>query len=349
MQSKLHKPIAIHFREGGFTSRFIEYCDKHSIPYKRVSCYDNDIVDQLKGCAALVWHWNHVDFRDQILARNLITILSGRGIKIFPDYWNNVVFDDKIAQKYLLKTIDAPLVPTFIFYSKEIALNWAENTDYPKVFKLRGGAGSSNVKLIYNKNQAKRIISRSFNRGFPLYDRYSGFSQRLWVFKRDRNFASFVHVLKGLVRLIKPKERIDLLPTQKGYVYFQEYIPNNEYDTRLIIIGDRCFGLRRFIRKNDFRASGSGLLDYDKNNINIDAVKIAFEISGQLNTRSLALDFILDNNDNPILIEMSYAFPAGSFTDNCTGYWDKDLIWHEGAHNLQDLIMEDFIAELTES
>jgi glutathione synthase/RimK-type ligase-like ATP-grasp enzyme len=349
MQSKSHQPIAIHHREGSFSGRFIEYCDEHAIPYKKVSCYDNDIVDQLRYCAALVWHWSHVDYRDQILAKDLITILSGKGFKVFPDYWNNVVFDDKIAQKYLLNTIDAPLVPTFIFYSKENALNWAENADYPKVFKLRGGAGSSNVKLIHNKNQAKRIINRSFTRGFPLSDRYSGFSQRLWVFKRDRDLTSFVNVLKGLIRLAKPKEGMGLLPSQKGYVYFQEFIPGNEYDTRLMIIGGRCFGLRRFIRKNDFRASGSGLLDYDKNNINIDAVKIAFEISEQLDTKSLALDFILDNNGNPILVEMSYAFPTGSFTDNCTGYWDNDLNWHEGSYNLQYLIMEDLITELTET
>ena len=81
---------------------------------------------------------------------------------------------------------------------------------------------------------------------------------------------------------------------EKGYVYFQDFVPGNEYDTRLVVIGDRCFGVRRYCRKGDFRASGSGIKVYDPELIDKKCIQIAFEVANKLNTQSVALDFILD-------------------------------------------------------
>ena len=46
----------------------------------------------------------------------------------------------------------------------------------------------------------------------------------------------------------------------------------------MIVIGNKCFGSRRFVRKNDFRASGSGLIDDNPENIDINIVRLAFEL-----------------------------------------------------------------------
>jgi glutathione synthase/RimK-type ligase-like ATP-grasp enzyme len=86
-----------------------------------------------------------------------------------------------------------------------------------------------------------------------------------------------------------------LLPRQKGYVYFQDFLPDNSYDTRLIVIGNRCFGIRRYNRKNDFRASGAGLLDYKPENIDKRTIKIAFDIANKLESDCLAFDFLYDS------------------------------------------------------
>lgn len=50
---------------------------------------------------------------------------------------------------------------------------------------------------------------------------------------------------------------------EKKYILFQEYLPDNEFDTRVTVIGNRAFAFRRFNRKKDFKASGSGEIDYD--------------------------------------------------------------------------------------
>ena len=66
--------------------------------------------------------------------------------------------------------------------------------------------------------------------------------------------------LKSFFRLFIVSSAIKLLPLEKGYVYFQDFIPNNDTDTRIVVIGDKIIGERRGVRNGDFRASGSHIL-----------------------------------------------------------------------------------------
>jgi len=143
--------IAIHKRPGSFSDRWIEYCNQKNINYKIVNCYDSDIINQLKDCSGLMWHWNHGDYREQNFARQLIISIEKMGAKVFPNSNTCWHFDDKVGQKYLLEAIGAPLAPTYVFYDKKSAFDWIDKTTFPKVFKLRGGAGSLNVKLVEHK------------------------------------------------------------------------------------------------------------------------------------------------------------------------------------------------------
>ena len=127
-----------------------------------------------------------------------------------------------------------------------------------------------------------------------------------------------------------------------GYIYFQDFVPDNTFDTRLVVVGNRCFGMRRYCRDDDFRASGSGMLDYDHNKINIEMVKIAFQSSKTLKTQSAAFDFVVDKNQ-PKIIEVSYCFVMGESYDNCEGYWDEDLRWHDESVDPQRFMIDDFV------
>jgi len=153
--------IAIHHSPGSFSERWISYCKKNNIDYKLVNAYDNDIIQQVDDCEAFMWHHNHMRYKDNITAKRILFALEHAGIKIFPNFNTGWHFDDKVAQKYLLEAIDAPLVPSYVFYDKQQALEWANKTTYPKVFKLKGGSGSSNVKLIKNE---KLILKNFFPR-----------------------------------------------------------------------------------------------------------------------------------------------------------------------------------------
>src|SRR5690554_5150580 len=135
--------LAIHKSTSGFHPRWIEYCQINNIKHKIVNCYSNNIIEQLEDCDALFWHFSQSNAKDIVVAKQILFALEHTGFKVFPNFNTAWHFDDKVAQKYLLESIKAPMVKSYAFYDKKEALNWANQTDFPKVFKLRGGAGSA--------------------------------------------------------------------------------------------------------------------------------------------------------------------------------------------------------------
>ena len=318
--------IGIHKTEG-FSTRWVEYCERNNIPYKLVNPYENDIIEQLKDCDVFMWHHHHADYRDVQFAKSLLFSLQQKGLKVFPDFNTTWHFDDKVAQKYLLEAIDVPLVPSYVFYTKKDALKWIANVSFPQVFKLKGGAGSSNVKLAKTRKQAKHLIKQAFGKGFSQYDRFAHLKDRYTAYKNGRD--SFLGVCKSFARLFIPTEYSKMHSREKGYVYFQDFIPNNTFDIRICVVDDKAFALKRMCRENDFRASGGGRIIYDKNQIDERCVKIAFDVNDKLKTQSIAFDFVFDENNNPLIVEISYGYSANAY-DTCEGYWTKDMQWHEG-------------------
>lgn len=334
--------IAIHNRIGSYSDEWIDYCKTNNIDFKIVNCYDSDIVAQLKDCDGLMWHWPHWDFKAAHFARQLTYSLESKGKKVFPDSKTCWHYDDKVGQKYLFEAMDIPRVPTYTFYDKKEALAWCDKTDFPKVFKLRKGASSMNVKLARRKSDAKRLIRRAFGKGFPVVDRYSMFKDRILKMRRDRDLKSIIGLFKGFARLFVQTELEKFSSNQKGYAYFQDFIPDNHYDTRIMVIGDRATGLKRMVRENDFRASGSGSFTFNPAEINMDCVKLAFEVAAKLKTQSIAFDFVIQN-DKPLIIEISY---ASIIDHNNPGYWDKDLKWHQEEFFEERYMIESFIESL---
>lgn len=328
--------IAIHHRLNSFSDRWIDYCKKNNIDYKIVNAFDDDIIAQLKDCDAFMWHHHHSDFNDVLVAKKVLFALEHAGVKVFPDFNTAWHFDDKVAQKYLLEAIDAPLVPSYVFYDEKIASDWAKQTSYPKVFKLKGGAGATNVKLIKTKKEALKLINKAFGRGFPQFDRLNNLEERYNKYKSGK--GTLLSVAKGIGRLAIPPNFAKQQPPEKGYVYFQDFIPNNDSDIRVIIIGDKAFAIKRYVRKNDFRASGSGLIVYDSKEINLNYVKLAFKINNKIKSDSIAFDFVTDDKGVPLVVEISYGYSVNAY-NNCPGYWDNELKWHEGKFNPQEWII----------
>lgn len=338
--------LAIHHRTGSFSDRWIPYCEKNNISFKIVNCYDSDIIFQLKDCNGLMWHWDLNDYKAALFARQLTLTIERIGIKVFPDLNTGWHYEDKLGQKYLLEAFDTPLVQSYIFYSKQDALNWLEKTSFPKVFKLRTGASSSNVKLVENKRKAAILINKAFKSGFPHTSSVGRLKERYYKFKRNKDYEALKKVFGGIARIFIPTEIEQFSHREKGYIYFQDFIPKNDYDTRVIIIGDRCYGYRRYTREADFRASGSGNYNFDPKLMDKKLIETAFNFAEKLQTQSMAFDFIYDNG-NPVITEISYCFCMGqNSADECPGNWDRNLNWHEEEIKPQVYMIENFVKSL---
>lgn len=331
--------IAIHHRPGSFSDRWIAYCEKKQISYKIVNAFDSNIIEQVKDCDVFMWHHHHAQFKDVLTAKRILFALEQAGIRVFPDFNTGWHFDDKVAQKYLLEAIDAPIVPSFVFYNKKDAKAWAKITTYPKVFKLKGGAGATNVKLVENKKEALKLINKAFGKGFPQFDRLNNLKESFNKFKNGQD--TLLGVYKGFLRLFIMTEFAKKQESEKGYVYFQDFIPNEGFDVRVVVInGVKAAAEKRFVRENDFRASGSGKFSYE--DISTEVIKIAFDIANTLSLQSVAFDFVIDEKSTPLIIEMSYGFGTQGIS-NTPGYWDDKLNWYSYEFNPQEWIVDDFL------
>ena len=333
--------VGIHHREDSFSSRWITYCDMYAIPYKLVNCFDSDIIEQLTGVDCLLWHWYHGDPREQLMARHVITAAEVMGIKVFPGSSTCWHFDDKIAQKYLLEAIGAPLVPTYVFYDLEKALNWIERTSFPKVFKLRRGAGSSNVKLARSTKDARSFVQQAFSSGFSPIPHYGQDAKKRYrVAKRRGDLMNVVKRIPQVLSRIRNTSK--MMGREIGYAYFQDFIPDNKFDTRVTVVGDRAFAYTRNVRPGDFRASGSGDIIYDTQRVDQKCLEIAFDVTRKVGSQSMAFDFVLSEAGQPLILEVSYCFIA-EFVHSCAGHWDSKLNWNQGHLWPQDAILVDLL------
>ncbi len=301
-----------------------------------MDCYATDIVARLKDCDALLWHHNQGSPKDILFAKQLLFSLEQAGKKVFPDFKTGWHFDDKLGQKYLLEACGVEAVPAHAFFSKKEALEWAGKTVFPKVFKLRGGAGSSNVSLVKNKSAAVSIINQAFGKGFAQYPPLANLKERVRKYRIGK--TTFFDVLKGVVRLAMPPQSSVVAGRERGYVYFQDFIPGNDHDIRVVIIGNKAFAIKRMVRKNDFRASGSGNILYAKELFDEKLIARSFEINRKLQSQCLALDFVFIDN-KPLVVEISFGFAMGGY-DACPGYWDEKLNWYEGAFVPQNWMID---------
>lgn len=336
------KPVAIH-NGNSWNAKWVEYFNGKNLPHKVVCCYDSDILEQIRDCAGIMWHFNHLFPEDILMARNVLNAAERMGLKVCPDFHTNWHFDDKLAQKYLFEALDLPAAKAWAFFDKNKALAFAKTCELPIVAKLRRGAGSYNVRLLKTHAQVKKYVEKMFHHGFspapaPLADAKTKFR----VAARGGGFYGVCQRLKKAPQFFKVvgKNR-KFSCNEKGYVYFQRFIQNNDFDIRVSVVGNRAWAFRRLTRENDFRASGSGVLDYDLKKIPLKIIKLSFEAARKLKMQSICFDWVRASAEKYYFVEISYGF-VDECVYNCEGFWDSELRWHAGHFYPSVEIAKDF-------
>jgi glutathione synthase/RimK-type ligase-like ATP-grasp enzyme len=312
-------------RDLEFLRDYERILDHNGIAHVRLNAHQPDFWDRIRTLDLFIMRWINYDSH-ALIAHDLLPVIEGQfGIPCFPNQATCWHYDDKIRQYLLMRQSGFPMTESYVFYDREAALAWMETTALPTVFKLRNGAGSNNVILVRSRNQGRRLIRRMFGRGIT-QNRFLDFGN---VRFQHFNLYRELHHLVG--NLYRWKQGVDVAPQwkiQKNYALFQKYLPGNAFDTRVTVIGERAFAFRRMTRKGDFRASGSGMIDYDLGAIDPRCVEIAHRVSATMGFQSMAYDFLLNENGEPEFCEISYDY-LSSAIQRCSGFWDRELRWHD--------------------
>ncbi len=183
------------------------------------------------------------------------------------------------------------LIPSYEFYIAH------DNKFYQELYKNRCNVKTPKSQLFTNSNfigyYEQPIVSKS-SRGFAsrsvlLAKNKSEY--RKSILANMRNYIdlenSFVEKIKSLIKS-KVLYR-GLYPNKIGRVVAQDFLPGLKFDWKVLVFGNSVFALKRYTKKNDFRASGSGMFDFS--DIPSDElIKFAVDVRKRLDTPFISLD-----------------------------------------------------------
>lgn len=280
--------------------------DGYNFSYEIIDLDRNDWLQKIKPFNIIIWKSPWMGRLSFHYKEKIFFIKNHLGKEIMPNFDTIWHFDSKIAQHFLFEHYNIKSPKTFVTFDEFEAIQYINKCSYPQILKLSAGSSSNNITLIKNQNQAKKEIKKHFLKTYFWKKKYKHCDHQMF-----------------------------------GSIYLQEFIPNNDSDLRITVIGDRfAFGFWRDNRKNDFRASGSGKIDY-KREVPKEMINQCIEISKKLNFDSMAYDIIF-NNDDPMITEISYGYNQTAIY-NAPGYYEKnnkELIFRDGHYWPQQIWIE---------
>lgn len=176
------------------------------------------------------------------------------------------------------------------------------NIKFPTVLKSINGAGSKGVLKIDNKDQLLKI-----------FDELSFKHKGRW-FNLKRNIKKKFN--------IKYNRNWYGMNVDNCYVVLQDFIPELDGDWKVLVFDGKYYTLKRGIRKNDFRASGSGILDFDVE-IPHEILNFAEGLYGKLNVPFISLDIAMDRDSQCHLIEFQGVHFGPKTLTASKGYYIK--------------------------
>lgn len=223
-----------------FSSRWTESAQSQDIEAVPVNVFSRDAIARIASCDGFMWRCpSSADTR--VFAKRFIhAIEAGLGIPVFPSLKSSWYFEDKLAQRYFFEATGIPNAQIEVFWTRETAVQFCEKTTYPFVLKLAGGHQSTNVRLVRNGDEAVFYVTELFSHGVvPLGYRPASPSRVLL-----RRLRAAAETLEGHNPYV-PTTEAEL---QHGYFYAQEFLPDNEFEISVIVVGNRVFAVRRFNR-----------------------------------------------------------------------------------------------------
>lgn len=197
------------------------------------------------------------------------------------------------------------LIPGIEFYLSH------ENKFYQELYKSRMGIKTPKSRLFTHTNKHETKSIPFSNSVLKSYNGFGSSGVRLVNSEHDFNKAlakSMTHyVFSGLGSITKNAVKFfykykNKYPSAFGRVIAQELIPNLQFDWKVLVFYNQVFSLKRYVRNNDFRASGSGKFDYEAE-ASHSLIKFSESIRDKLNLPFVSLDIAETESGDFFVIE----------------------------------------------
>jgi glutathione synthase/RimK-type ligase-like ATP-grasp enzyme len=340
------KVIHKNGEQQSFSERWTALARAQGIETVPVDVFSNDVLSRIATCDAFMWRFPPTPFPRVMARRILYAVEAGMGLPVFPSFNTAWHVEDKIGQTYFLSAAGIPTPSTEISWTREQAEKYCNRASYPFVIKLSTGYQGSNVRLIQTRGEAMFYVKQLFSHGLV------GLGYR--PASRGRLLLRRVRAAREIVRGRSPFGAGASAELQGGYLYAQQFLPDNGFDIRVTTIGHRAFAFRRLNRPGDFRASGSGRIDWDPGKIDEASIRLAFDVARKTRAQTIAVD-IIRRGDEPVIVELNLTYASWAVRD-CPGHWTLkgetqtgELVWKNGSMRPEDAIFSDFLVQIQRS
>jgi glutathione synthase/RimK-type ligase-like ATP-grasp enzyme len=313
------KPHIGVVRDPGPYPRWTKYCrflDNNSFEYDIFSLHSHDWIEKANQLDIIVGMCSSEHNRLLETREKYHFLETYLGKTCYPSAAHVMLYENKRLETYISWAKNIPFAKTMISHDKQDALLSLDKLSYPLISKIDPSSGSFGVDFVRSKNKARKIVKKAF----------SGIGRQTHL----------------------PYNK------QKNYVLFQEFIPNDGYDIRVIVVGNLIFGYYRKVLDGDFRASGMNLVE--KRELPGEAMKIALMVNNIIKSPMLVVDMLHGLDDKYYIIELSpfcqmetpaqlhvrgvpgvYVFEdGGSFHFEKGRYWVAELA-------LREFLLSDYI------
>lgn len=211
----------------------ISFMSYYEVDFRNQSFFDNKVFLYTSSEDENLFYKSYIE--DIILGLEMI------GAEVIPGYKYLRAHHNKTFMEILrdISTFDDKDIKSTYFGSYEDFKANEEKLKYPLVLKSAFGATGKTVTLISSTKEALKKTKRFSSSKSLFYD-----------------FRDFVRNLRHKGYVMESRHR-------KKFIV-QNLIPGMDRDYKILVFGKKFYVLERKVKKNDFRASGSGLIGYTK-------------------------------------------------------------------------------------
>jgi glutathione synthase/RimK-type ligase-like ATP-grasp enzyme len=246
-------------------TKYARFLKANGFPYDLYDIHAHDWIDKARAFDIVIGLVSNEINRLEEIRVKYHVLAAHLGKLCYPSPAHALLYENKSLEAYIARVHGLPFARTYVSRSREDALAVLEQARFPLVSKVNFSSGSMGVEIVRTPRKARRIVEQAFS-------------------CRGRS----VHI---------PWSR------QKNYVYFQEFVPNDGYDVRVILVGDRAFGYFRKVLKGDFRASGMSTVE--KRGLPEEAIRVALDVQRHVRSPLLVVDMVRGLDGRYVIIEYS--------------------------------------------